>query len=200
MSLIELFLTFATFGLLCFGGGYMLIPLIIQDFVENNKLFTFEEFGNLLSISQITPGPIGINTATYVGYIQNGFLGAFIATFSLILPALILTPLAIISMNKWKDKFIVKGILKGTRISALSLIMYAVLIFLGMSVFTTTIPWESIFKFLTFQNFSFPDDFSLSIKGTLICFLSVILILKVKLSTTYIIIISGIVGALLSLI
>lgn len=199
MGLLELFLTFATFGLLCFGGGYMLVPLIIQKFVETEKIFTFEEFGNLLSISQITPGPIGINTATYVGYMQSGFIGAFIATFSLVLPALILTPLAVISMNKWKDKFIVKGILKGTRISALSLIIYAVLIFLGMSVFTTSIPWLEILKCITFQEFTMPDNFSLSLKGTLICVLSVIAVFKIKISATYLIIISGILGGLLSL-
>lgn len=199
MGLLELFLTFATFGLLCFGGGYMLVPLIIQKFVETEKIFTFEEFGNLLSISQITPGPIGINTATYVGYMQSGFIGAFIATFSLVLSALILTPLAVISMNKWKDKFIVKGILKGTRISALSLIIYAVLIFLGMSVFTASIPWLEILKYITFQEFTMPDNFSLSLKGTLICVLSVIAVFKTKISATYLIIISGILGGLLSL-
>ena len=199
MELLELFLTFATFGLLCFGGGYMLVPLIIQKFVETEKIFTFEEFGNLLSISQITPGPIGINTATYVGYMQSGFIGAFIATFSLVLPVLILTPLAVISMNKWKDKFIVKGILKGTRISALSLIIYAVLIFLGMSVFTASIPWLEILKCITFQEFTMPDNFSLSLKGTLICVLSVIAVFKTKISATYLIIVSGILGGLLSL-
>ena len=110
MSILTLFLTFVKFGLLCFGGGYVLVPLIIQDFVQTRKLFTPEEFGNLLSISQVTPGPIGINTATYVGYMQNGFFGSLVATFSLIFPALILTPLAIISLNKWQDKFVVKDI------------------------------------------------------------------------------------------
>lgn len=200
MSILTLFLTFVKFGLLCFGGGYVLVPLIIQDFVQTRKLFTSEEFGNLLSISQVTPGPIGINTATYVGYIQNGFFGSLVATFSLIFPALILTPLAIISLNKWQDKFVVKGILKGTRLSALSLVLYAVIIFLGMSVFTAPIPWDSIIRFLMLKNESMPADFSLSIKGTLIFIMATIITLKTKLSTTYLIILSAIIGALLSFI
>ena len=200
MSILTLFLTFVKFGLLCFGGGYVLVPLIIQDFVQTRKLFTSEEFGNLLSISQVTPGPIGINTATYVGYIQNGFFGSLVATFSLIFPALILTPLAIISLNKWQDKFVVKGILKGTRMSALSLVLYAVIIFLGMSVFTAPIPWDSIIRFLMLKNANIPADFSLSIKGTLVFIIATIITLKTKLSTTYLIILSAIIGALLSFI
>lgn len=200
MSILTLFLTFVKFGLLCFGGGYVLVPLIIQDFVQTRKLFTPEEFGNLLSISQVTPGPIGINTATYVGYMQDGFLGSAVATFSLIFPALILTPLAIISLNKWQDKFVVKGILKGTRMSALSLVLYAVIIFLGMSVFTAPIPWDSIIRFLMLKNEGMPADFSLSIKGTLVFIIATIITLKTKLSTTYLIILSAIIGALLSFI
>lgn len=200
MSILTIFLTFAKFGLLCFGGGYVLVPLIIQDFVQTRKLFTPEEFGNLLSISQVTPGPIGINTATYVGYMQNGFFGSLVATFSLIFPALILTPLAIISLNKWQDKFVVKGILKGTRMSALSLVLYAVIIFLGMSVFTAPIPWDSIIRFLMLKNANIPADFSLSIKGTLVFIIATIITLKTKLSTTYLIILSAIIGALLSFI
>ena len=200
MSILALFLNFIKFGILCFGGGYVLVPLIIQDFVNTKQIFTPEEFGNLLSISQVTPGPIGINTATYVGYIQNGFLGSVVATFSLILPALILTPLAIVSLNKWKDKFIVQGILKGTRMSALSLILYAVIIFLGMSVFTAPIPWDLFIEFLKLKEPDMPADFGISIKGSIIFVLAILINFKTKLSTTYLIILSAIVGALLSFI
>lgn len=198
MSILALFLNFAKFGILCFGGGYVLVPLIIQDFVETKKIFTPEEFGNLLSISQVTPGPIGINTATYVGYVQNGFLGSIVATFSLIFPALILIPLAIVSLNKWKDKFVVQGILKGTRISALSLVLYAVIIFLGMSVFTAPIPWDCFIDYLRLKHTVMPDDFAFSVKGSLVFVLAMFVVLKTKLSTTYLIILSAIVGALLS--
>ena len=131
---------------------------------------------------------------------QDGFLGSAVATFSLIFPALILTPLAIISLNKWQDKFVVKGILKGTRMSALSLVLYAVIIFLGMSVFTAPIPWDSIVRFLMLKNANMPTDFSFSIKGGLIFIIATIITLKTKLSTTYLIILSAIIGALLSFI
>ena len=64
MNTLLTFLLFCKFSLLCFGGGYMLIPLIISDCVEKYRFITLEVFGNLLSISQLTPGPVGINTAT----------------------------------------------------------------------------------------------------------------------------------------
>ena len=106
----HLFLTFVKYGLLCFGGGYMLIPLLLSDFVGEGKVFTSEEFGNLVSIAQMTPGPVGINTATYVGYLQGAFLGALLATFGLVVPSLILGSAAVTGINRWKDTFAVRGI------------------------------------------------------------------------------------------
>ena len=72
MTFWELYVTFFKFGLLCFGGGYMLVPLLSADLVGNapGAPLTPEAFANLVSIAQVTPGPIGINTATYVGFTQ----------------------------------------------------------------------------------------------------------------------------------
>ena len=75
MSLFAIYLLFIKYGLLSFGGGYVLVMLFIHDLVEKYKLLTSSEFANLLAIAQMTPGPIGINTATYVGYQTNGILG-----------------------------------------------------------------------------------------------------------------------------
>ena len=84
MSLIGIFLNFCKFSLLCFGGGYMLIPLLTAEFVGDGKLLTVHQFGNLVSVSQLTPGPVGINTATFTGFIQQGFWGALAATVGLV--------------------------------------------------------------------------------------------------------------------
>ena len=165
-SVFTIFILFSKFSMLCFGGGYMLIPLIISDCVEKYKFITLEEFGNLLSISQLTPGPIGINTATYVGYLQGGFFSSLAATIGLVFPTFILSSLAILGIRKWKDTIIVKGIMRGTRLSSVALIIYAVTIFLGMSVFTEPIPWEIL------RGAACPQGFGISLSGLIIAVIS----------------------------
>ena len=90
MSIFLLMITFAKFGLLCFGGGYMIIPMLLHTFVEDKKMFSLEVYGNLISLSQITPGPVSINSATYIGYITNGISGGIFASVGLVLPGLFL--------------------------------------------------------------------------------------------------------------
>ncbi|MGE4565584.1 MAG: chromate transporter, partial [Victivallaceae bacterium] len=72
MSLYTLYLLFVKYGLLSFGGGYALVPLLIADLVHHRGIMTSPEFGKLVALAQMTPGPIGINTATYVGFTQQG--------------------------------------------------------------------------------------------------------------------------------
>lgn len=198
--MIQLLFTFCKYGLLCFGGGYMMIPMILADFVGNGKIFSMEEFGNLLSISQVTPGPVGINTATYVGFLNGGFFGAAAATIGLVFPSLFLVSLAVKGINHWKETRVIRGLLYGTRLASVSMILFAVTVFWGMSVFTAQIPWEYLLQFLTFQHPQAVEGFAFSWKGFLICGTSFILILKTKLSTTLLIVCSGIIGALLAFI
>ena len=190
-SVFTIFILFSKFSMLCFGGGYMLIPLIISDCVEKYKFITLEEFGNLLSISQLTPGPIGINTATYVGYLQGGFFSSLAATIGLVFPTFILSSLAILGIRKWKDTIIVKGIMRGTRLSSVALIIYAVTIFLGMSVFTEPIPWEIL------RGAACPQGFGISLSGLIIAVISAVAVWKKWCSTTIIIISGAVVGALI---
>ena len=72
--LIKLFLTFFKIGLFSFGGGYAMLPLIKQEVVDINRWMTEESFTNIIGISQVTPGPLAINTATYVGYKTAGII------------------------------------------------------------------------------------------------------------------------------
>ena len=190
-SVFTIFILFSKFSMLCFGGGYMLIPLIISDCVEKYKFITLEEFGNLLSISQLTPGPIGINTATYVGYLQGVFFSSLAATIGLVFPTFILSSLAILGIRKWKDTIIVKGIMRGTRLSSVALIIYAVTIFLGMSVFTEPIPWEIL------RGAACPQGFGISLSGLIIAVISAVAVWKKWCSTTIIIISGAVVGALI---
>ena len=189
MSCLILFYQFAKFGLLCFGGGYMLIPLFIAEFVGNGKLLTPERFGNLVSISQVTPGPVGINTATFIGFIQDNFWGSLAATCGLVFPTLFLAGFAVSLIKRYQNEQIVKGILYGARLAAVGLICYAVTVFLELSVFPAGMPWNFIAS--GFANFR------VSVSGTIITALACLMIARFKVGTTPVIIGSAILGAIL---
>ena len=146
ISLFGLYWVFFKFGLLCFGGGYMLVPLLTAELVGPGKPLAPGEFANLLSIAQATPGPIGINTATYVGYTQHGVVGAVLATLGMITPAMILVILAIRLLKRWESSLAVQGFLTGMRPASFGLILSAAVIFAELSVFTGEIPWGKLLE------------------------------------------------------
>lgn len=90
MIYLQLFLSFLKIGFFGFGGGYAMLSLIQNEVVEQHPEWeiTTTEFADMVAISQITPGPIAINSATYVGYNVGGFWGAAVATFAVCLPAI----------------------------------------------------------------------------------------------------------------
>ena len=89
---LELFYTFFKIGLFGFGGGYAMLSLIQYEVVEAHQWLSAGEFTDIVAISQVTPGPIAINSATYIGYQATGgtVLGSFIATFAVCLPSIII--------------------------------------------------------------------------------------------------------------
>lgn len=139
MTPAFLFLHFMVYGFLCFGGGYMLIPFITSDLVNGGYL-SQEAFANLSSIAQITPGPIGLNTATYVGFLQSGVTGSLAASFGLVAPAFIMVIAALKLLKRCEDTVWVKGFLAGMKPAALGFTCAALLIFAGMSLFTAPLP------------------------------------------------------------
>ena len=195
---IVLFFQFCKFSVLCFGGGYMLIPLLTAEFVDREQVLTMSEFGNLLSVAQVTPGPVGLNTATYVGYVNAGFFGSLAASLGLVVPTILIGCSAAAGINRWKETFLVKGMLKGTRLAAVALIMFAVTIFFGMSVFTQTIPWESFGALFKLERPVLPEGFALSPAGILICVVTIVLMMKTKLPTTALLLGAAAAGAVLS--
>lgn len=100
MIYLTLFLTFFRIGIFSFGGGLAMLPLIFQT-VQEFGFMSADEFSNLVALSQITPGPIAVNAATFVGYSFAGFLGAVCATLGVGLPSFFL----IITVIKFLDKF-----------------------------------------------------------------------------------------------
>lgn len=195
---LILFLHFCKFTVLCFGGGYMLIPLLTEEFVGPDKVLTESAFGNLVSVAQVTPGPVGLNTATYVGYVNGGFFGSLAASLGMVVPTLLIGCSAVAGINRWKDTFLVRGMLKGTRLAAVALIMYAVTIFFGMSIFTQQIPWDAFGALFKFERPVLPDGFAVSLPGVLICGTVIVLMLKTKLPTTAVLLGSAAAGALLA--
>ena len=87
--LISLFLTFFKIGLFTFGGGYAMIAVIERDIAEKKKWIEHEEFMDVIAIAESTPGPLAINSATYIGYKVGGVLGSLFATIGVALPSFV---------------------------------------------------------------------------------------------------------------
>src|SRR5699024_11010882 len=103
MIYLKLFLSFVQIGMFSIGGGYSAIPLIKNQVVELNKWLTMTEFADLVTIAEMTPGPIAINSATFVGIRIAGIPGALIATFGCILPSSIIVLTFAYLFKKYKN-------------------------------------------------------------------------------------------------
>ena len=90
MIYLQLFLSYLKIGFFGFGGGYAMLSLIQNEIVEQRGWLTASQFADIVAVSQITPGPIAINSATYIGYEIGGFWGSVVATFAVCLPSLTL--------------------------------------------------------------------------------------------------------------
>ncbi len=123
MELIaKLFLTFAKIGLIGFGGGMAILPLIYQSISEFNTIEP-EQFTNLFAISQATPGPLAVNAATFTGFETAGVAGALAATLGVAFPAFILVAICVKFLNKYQESKLVQGAFVGIRPVAVGMIM-----------------------------------------------------------------------------
>lgn len=139
--LFILFLTFFKIGLFSFGGGYAMLPMIYQEVVEKTNWITPSEFTDLLAISQITPGPISVNSATYVGILKsNGILGAASATFGVILPSFIITIILCHFIVKFKNNIYIKSIFNFLRPIVVGFIFASSILLMNKANFTD---WKS---------------------------------------------------------
>ncbi|MEF9971349.1 MAG: chromate transporter [Oscillospiraceae bacterium] len=127
MIFLRLFLSFCMIGALAFGGGYAALPLISQQCVDINHWLTMSEFSDLLTISQITPGPIAINSATFVGMKVAGFPGAVVASLGFMLPPFLLVTLLFWVFKKYGKTDISQNILSGLKPCVVALIAVAAL-------------------------------------------------------------------------
>ena len=130
-------LLFLKYGSLCFGGGFVLVPMYIEDFVGPSAAFlnvTADEFANLMALTQMTPGPIGVNGATYFGFRLAGVPGAVLASAALLLPGSLLAYAVFGSLERFRENAVVRGILRGVRPASVALMLVALWAFAKMSV------------------------------------------------------------------
>lgn len=149
---LNLFYSFFKIGLFGFGGGYAMISLIQGEVVNRHHWLTSGQFTDIVAISQMTPGPIGINSATYVGYtsVVNagyshawGVLGSVTATLAVVFPSFILMLIISKFLMKFKDHPIVESVFQGLRPAVVGLLAAAALLLLTADNFSTPDhPWQ----------------------------------------------------------
>ena len=150
--LLVLFFVFITIGLFSFGGGYAILPLIQADVVDLHKWVNVQQFTDIVAISQVTPGPISLNAATYVGYLignKTGFWDAFImgtvATLGLILPSVIIMTIFSKFYLKFQYNKYMDNAFAGLKIVVVGLILAAAIMLIDKKNF---IDWKSVAIFI----------------------------------------------------
>ena len=137
MIYLKLFISFLQIGMFSFGGGYAAMPLIQGQVVDGNQWLTMAEFTDLITISQMTPGPIAVNSATFVGTKIAGVPGALAATFGCILPSCVIVTLIAKLYLKYRNMALLQGVLASLRPAVVALIGSA-----GIAILTNAF-WES---------------------------------------------------------
>ncbi len=128
MIYLQLFLSYLKIGFFGFGGGYAMLSLIQNEIVEQQGWLTASQFADIVAVSQMTPGPIAINSATYIGYTVAGFWGSVVATFAVCLPALTVMLALTKFFLKLKSNHYVHGVLTGMRPVVVGMIAAAALL------------------------------------------------------------------------
>ena len=133
----ELFWSFVKVGAFCVGGGYASMPLIQAQVIDEHGWLTMQQFIDIFTISQMTPGPIGINAATFVGTKVAGLPGAVCATVGFVFPSVIIVLILAHLVFKYGDIGPVRGILNGLRPAVVALICSAGLSFVFLALWNT---------------------------------------------------------------
>ena len=135
MILLKLFWSFLQIGLFSVGGGYAAMPLIRQQVVLTNAWMTPGEFTDLITIAEMTPGPIAVNSATFVGIRIAGIPGALVATFGCILPSCLIVSLLAAIYRRWRELPVLKSVLACLRPAVVAMIAAAGLSILQLAAF-----------------------------------------------------------------
>lgn len=183
-KLVLLFYVFLKIGLFSFGGGYAMLPMIYQE-IKNFGFMPAREFSNIVALSQMTPGPIAVNAATYVGYKYAGFWGAIFATIGVSLPSFAIIILISAFFYKFKSSKPIQAVLDGIRPVTVGLIAAAVMFFSKTSIFD-----EKLFSPEGLKN---PAGL-INIPALLICMAVLLCSVKFKIGPITLTVLGGIIG------
>jgi chromate transporter len=149
MIYLQLFWSFFQIGLFSFGGGYAAMPLIRNQIVNIHGWLDMSAFSDIITISQMTPGPIAVNSATFVGIRMAGVLGAIVATAGCVLPSTIIAIVLVKLYYKYREMSVMKGIMNGLRPAVVAMIASA-----GLSILTLSV-WQGNGFSLSLENVDF---------------------------------------------
>ncbi len=181
-NFLQLYLSFFKIGLFSFGGGYATLPLIEEEIVNTHGFLSYQQFIDLLVVAEITPGPIGINSASFAGHQVAGWAGATVATLGVVTPSIILVLLLGYLFKRYKDLPVVKGFVDGLRPASVALIASAAVTILLTAFFgETSLP-------IDWANFNW---FSLIVFSA-----SLYLLQRYEVNTLKIILLSGVMGGI----
>ena len=185
MIYLELFWSFLQIGLFSFGGGYAAMPLIQGQVVTDHGWLSMTEFTDLITISQMTPGPIAINSATFVGVKIAGIPGALVATIGCILPSCIIVTLVAKLYLKYRNMAVLQGILNSLRPAVVAMIASA-----GISILITAFWGNEAAVILSQTNWVM----------VLIFAGCIVLLQKFRMNPIWVMILAGVVNTAVSLI
>lgn len=180
MVYLKLFWSFFQIGLFSFGGGFAAMPLIQNQVVNIHGWLTLTEFTDLITISEMTPGPIAINSATFVGTQIAGLGGALVSTFGCILPSCIIVSLLAWLYGKYREMVVIKGVLAGLRPTVVALIFSA-----GLSILVLSFWGQGGFSW---------DIASIDFIAVILFALGLFLLRKFKPNPIFVMLGSGVIG------
>lgn len=134
MIYLDMWFTFMKIGLFSFGGGYAILAMIRQEVVVKHTWLSAGQFVDIVAISQMTPGPIAINAATFIGYQKAGLLGAVLCTLGVITPSLLIMLIVTVTYLKLKNQPWFKNVFAKLRLLSLGLIAAALIMVFGSAV------------------------------------------------------------------
>ena len=177
MIYLQLFWAYLKIGIFGFGGGYAMLSMIEFEVVDHYGWMSIEEFSDMVALSQMTPGPVSINIATFIGYTVGGFWGSMVATAAIVMPSLLLLVFVLRFLFKNKENYIIKTTLSSMKPVIAGLIFVAALMMMNPETFA---------------------DFGLhgSNISVIICAVSFIATYFAKINPILLIIASGLVGYL----
>jgi len=148
--LLDLFITFFMIGLVSFGGGYAMIPLIQDQVVNRHGWMELQHFSDIIAVAGMSPGPIATNIAVFIGYEKMGLLGAIIAMIGTILPSLIIILVLGRLFYKVRDNDLVKSSFYGLRAIITGLIIYTAIMFAETNGMLSSMSWYTWSQILIF--------------------------------------------------